>query len=252
MTPGTGRRSVALMAAGTVALLAGWEVIGRTQAFGDTWPPLSSVLQLLVSASDRSLFLGAASATASAAGWGYLLGVMAAVAGAALTSLLPAVRHGVDRLAAVLNAIPVVALGPLFIVTVGRSGAPVAVAMLSAAFTMYVATTSGLRRDHRSTGDVFAVLGARRLSRFGRLELPAALPTLADGLRLSAPAAVLGAVLGEWFGTQSGLGVLIVSAMSNFQITLLWAAALLVVLVSLVAFGALGLLERAVSARFAS
>ena len=84
-----------------------------------------------------------------------------------------------------------------------------------------------------------------------RLQLPAAIPGMADGLRLAAPAAILGAVLGEWFGAPRGLGVLIVSAMQNYQIELLWAAALLAALMSMIAFGLFTLLARWAAGRWA-
>jgi len=77
-----------------------------------------------------------------------------------------------------------------------------------------------------------------------------ALPAFADGLRLAAPAAVLGAILGEWFGAPRGIGILIVSSMQNFQIRQLWAAALLAAVVSMIAFALFGALERFVVSRF--
>ena len=76
------------------------------------------------------------------------------------------------------------------------------------------------------------------------------MPAFVDGLRLAAPGAVLGAILGEWFGAPRGLGLLIVSAMQNFQIALLWSAALLAATVSILAFVAFGALERFVVARY--
>ena len=90
------------------------------------------------------------------------------------------------------------------------------------------------------------------MRRFVSLQLPASLPGLADGLRLAAPAALLGAVIGEWFGAPRGLGVLIVSAMQNYQITLLWSAALLTALSSTIAFGILTVGARQAAARWPS
>src|SRR5690606_1434878 len=131
------------------------------------------------------------------------------------------------QLATILHAMPVIALAPLFIVTLGRERTPVAIAALAAGFAMFVAATAAVESAKPAHHDVFTALGTGRVRRFVSLQLPAALPGLADGLRLAAPAAILGAVLGEWFGAPRGLGVLIVSAMQNFQIELLWAAALL-------------------------
>ena len=67
------------------------------------------------------------------------------------------------------------------------------------------------------------MLGAKAARRLWRLELPAAVPTIASGARLSLAAAMIGAVLGEWFGAPHGLGLIIIGAMQNFQIPLFGA-----------------------------
>ena len=85
----------------------------------------------------------------------------------------------------------------------------------------------------------------------GGLDLPAALPSLSSGLKLAVPVSLIGAVIGEWFGAPRGLGVLIVNAMQNFQIPLLWSAVTLIAGASLALYSALTLLERACYARFA-
>ena len=77
-----------------------------------------------------------------------------------------------------------------------------------------------------------------------------ALPSLVSGLRLAWPAALIGAIIGEWFGASRGIGILIINAMQNFQIVLLWCAVLLAVAASLFFYGLLTLLERAAYARF--
>jgi ABC-type nitrate/sulfonate/bicarbonate transport system permease component len=97
---------------------------------------------------------------------------------------------------------------------------------------------------------VFAVLGAGRSTTLLRLLLPAGLPLIVDGLTLAAPAAVLGAVIGEWFGARRGVGVLLVSAMQNVQIPLLWAAALAAAALSLLAYLLLVGLRGLVNRRF--
>jgi NitT/TauT family transport system permease protein len=98
---------------------------------------------------------------------------------------------------------------------------------------------------------LFTVLGASRLQRLWRLDLPAALPALSSGLKLAVPVSLIGAVIGEWFGAPRGLGVLIVNAMQNFQIPLLWSAVTLIAASSLTLYALLTLLERACYARFA-
>ena len=81
------------------------------------------------------------------------------------------------------------------------------------------------------------------------LHLPAALPGFATGVRLAFPAAVLGAVFGEWFGADSGLGPLLVTSMRNVRVPQLWATGLLVTGLSALAYGIGGVLESAAKAR---
>jgi NitT/TauT family transport system permease protein len=138
----------------------------------------------------------------------------------------------------------------VLIVTAGREATPVVIASITVFFGVFVAASSGLASASREQGDLLTVLGASRRNRLWLLQVPGALPMFVDGLRLSVTAAVVGAILGEWFGAPGGIGLLLVSAMQNYQIALLWSAALLAALMSLGAYGLLGLLQRWLEWRF--
>ena len=239
-------------AVGIVAYLALWELAGRRGWLGPTFPPLTDIASTVVGDARRDVLLRAFRATLGSAAVGVVIGVGAAVGGAALALFVPPLRRGIDQLAIILHAVPVIALAPLFIVTIGRDGTPIAIAALAAGFAMFVAATAAVEAARPPQHDVFSALGAGRLRRFANLQLPASIPGMADGLRLAAPAALLGAVLGEWFGAPRGLGVLIVSAMQNYQIELLWAAALLTALSSSIVFGILTHLARVAARRWPS
>ena len=239
-----------LGALGIALFLAAWEVVGQTKLLGISWPPLSDVLEMLADRSRFPLFSRALGATLHSTALGYLWGTCAGLALAALAHLAPPLRRGSDRLAAVLNSVPSIALGPIFLVLISRESTPAAVSSIHVFFIVFVSVSSGLQRATPAHRDLFTVLGADRLRRFGRLELPAALPALASGLRLAWPAALIGAIIGEWFGAPRGIGILIINAMQNFQIVLLWCAVLLAVAASLLIYGALTVVERAAYARF--
>ncbi|WP_210480091.1 ABC transporter permease [Naasia sp. SYSU D00948] len=236
---------------GVIALVVLVEVVGRFELAGKSWPPLTEVLASLGQPGRLDLVLRSLGATAVAAAAGLVLGTVLATAGAALGLLVPVARPGMDRLAAILNAVPLIALAPLLIMTVGREGTPTVIAALGVGFVMFVALSSGLLAASRTHQDVFTVLGAARLTRLRRLQFPAALPYFLDGLALAGPTAVLGATIGEWFGAPSGLGVLIVSAMQNFQIPLLWSAALSATLLSLLAYVLFSRVQVLAARRFA-
>ena len=243
-------RQSLLGALGIALFLALLEVVGQTRLLGISWPPLSDVLEMLLDESRFPLFQRALSATLASTALGYLWGTAAGLALATLAHLVPPLRRGSDRLAAVLNSVPSIALGPIFLVLISRENTPAAVSSIHVFFIVFVSVSSGLQRATPAHRDLFSVLGADRLRRFARLELPAALPALVSGLRLAWPAALIGAIIGEWFGAPRGLGILIINAMQNFQIVLLWCAVLLAVGSSLFFYGLLTLLERAAYARF--
>ena len=243
-------RSVLLGGLGIGLFLALWETIGLFKLAGISWPPLSAVLEMLTDGSRLPLFQRALAATLEETALGYLWGTGAGIALAALAHLVPLLRRGSDRLAAVLNSVPSIALGPIFLVLLNRESTPAAVSSIHVFFIVFVSVSSGLQRATAAHRDLFAVLGADRFKRFRRLELPAALPALVSGLRLAWPAALIGAIIGEWFGAPRGIGILIINAMQNFQIVLLWCAVLLAVASSLLIYGLLTLLERTAYARF--
>ena len=243
-------KQTALGALGIAIFLAAWEVIGRAGLLGISWPPLSDVVEMLVDPGKYTLFQRALSATLESTALGYVWGAGAGLILAAIAHLLPALRRGSDRLAAVLNSVPSIALGPIFLVLLSRESTPAAVSSIHVFFIVFVSVSSGLQRATPAHRDLFSVLGADRMRRFWRLELPAALPSLVSGLRLAWPAALIGAIIGEWFGAPRGIGILIINAMQNFQIVLLWCAVLLAVGASLLFYGLLTLLERAAYSRF--
>jgi len=236
---------------GLALFLAVWQAVGHYRLAGLSWPSLTEVLAVLSDPDRRPLFGRALAATLSATALGYCAGLLIGLGAAVATHLWPAARPGTDRLAAVVHSIPSIALAPVFIVFLSRESTPVAIAAAHAAFVIYVAACSGLAAASRGHGELFTVLGASRLQRLWRLDLPAALPSLSSGLKLAVPVSLIGAVIGEWFGAPRGLGVLIVNAMQNFQIPLLWSAVTLIAGASLALYSALTLLERACYARFA-
>lgn len=229
---------------GIVVFLGLWQVIGAYRLAGLTWPPLTDVLTFLFDPSRQALFGRAMAASFTAVGVGYLVGLAMGVAMAMLGRVFTGLKPGLDRLIAVIHAIPLIAMAPIFMVIANRDTTPFCIAALGVFYMIYVATTSGLNAASAAHRDVFTVLGANPVTRFLRLELPAALPALVSGMKLAIPVAFIGAIVGEWFGASRGLGLLMVSAMQNFQIPLLWSAVLIVTVCSFTVFGLMSLLER--------
>jgi ABC-type nitrate/sulfonate/bicarbonate transport system permease component len=235
--------------AGIGALLALWVVGGRAGwASGMVVTPAAAIEPILGESSD--VYARATAATVWAAARGLVIGSATAFVAALAATGLPALRRSITRLAAIANAAPWVAVAPCLLVILGRDRGPVAVAAIAVFFFVFVSTTIGLGAAPAAAHDIATALGAGRLRRVWSVQLPASWPSVVDGLRLAAPAALAGAVFGEWYGAERGLGVLLITAMQGGRPERLWAASLLSAACGLVAFGLLGLLRQIVAQRY--
>jgi ABC-type nitrate/sulfonate/bicarbonate transport system permease component len=251
MTQPTATRRALYRICGFLVLLALWQIAGKSGIAGKTLPALTDVMHTYTLPGRRALLLRAAAATTSSAGLGLLFGAVLGCVTALVAQLLPLLSPGLNRLAVVVNAVPAIALGPILIVTAGREATPVLLAAIPVYFLLYVAASSGLRSADRRLEQLFQASGAGRWKRFLYLDSVCALPALLSGLKLAVTTAMIGAVVGEWFGAPTGLGIVILNTMQNFQIPLMWAAVLVVAAISLSAYSLLGVAERAVQRRSA-
>ena len=211
---------------GIVVFLGAWEIAGRTGALGPSFPALSSILEAFTQ--ERSVYLlrRATAATLYASFIAFVVGAFAALLLTLICSVVPVTEPGINTFASGLYAVPPIAFGPVLVLLAGTANTAIVLGALSTYFPIYVALTSALRQTPVVYTDLANTFGAPRFAAFFRLNLPYSIPAFVDGLRLGAPASVLGVILGEWFGASKGLGVLIISSLQNVNIILLWAAAL--------------------------
>jgi ABC-type nitrate/sulfonate/bicarbonate transport system permease component len=242
-------RGVIYPLVGCALLLCAWEMTGRNALLGKTVPALSQVLRIYDDAPRRALLLRSASATLGSAATGYVAGVILGAAVAVLAHLVPLLRGGLDRMAVLVNALPVIALGPVLIITAGRENTPAALASIPVFFLLYSSTRDGLRGANRRLEMVLTTLGATRWQRLTKIQAIAALPAILSGMKIAASSAMIGAIVGEWFGAPSGLGVVVLNSMQNFQIPLLWATVLVIAAITLSGYGLLTLGESAARRR---
>jgi NitT/TauT family transport system permease protein len=243
-------RGVLQTVAGLVLAGIAWEIAGRARLLGASWPPLSQVFAAIAAPANTGVFQRGLQATLGEAVVGYVIGISIAAISAMLCVVVPELYAPIYRLSAIFSAIPVVAVAGLLVSMLPRGLCPVVVSVLAVYFTAFVAILAGLQSTSPTHHDLLTAFGASRWTRFRRLQAPAALPAFVDGLKLGAPAAMLGAIVGEWFGAERGLGPLLVSSMQNYRIDIMWSAALLGATVSLLAYALLALLQRHVATEF--
>lgn len=247
-----GARRVLTSLAGLGLVLLLWELVNVAGWFGKSVPSITSVAATFRDSTSRTALLSAARVTGGEAVHGFALGLGCAVAAGVIAVVVPHLRRGFDQLATFLNSVPLVALGPVLLATVDRQTVPVAMSAVAVSFTIYVGATAGLSRVPFAPTDIFQALGARWWQRLIRLQVPSAVPVVITALKVAMPIAIVGAIIGEWFGTQGGLGPVMLAAMGEFQIPTLWAAALCAVCLSLLLYAAMALVEALTDRRFHS
>ena len=135
------------------------------------------------------------------------------------------------------NTIPILALAPIIILIFGLGMLPkIIIASVICFFPTLVNMIRGLNSAAPSEQELFRVLSASNWEIFWRLRLPRSLPMLFSSLRIASATAVIGAIVGEWIGTDKGLGALIIQATFNYQSGRLYAAIVLSSTMSIVLF----------------
>ena len=123
------------------------------------------------------------------------------------------------------QAVPVFALAPLLVLWLGYGMASkVAMATLIIFFPVASGLYDGLRRADPGWLALAQVMGGSRWRVLRHIQIPAALPSFASGIRVATAVAPIGAVVGEWVGSGAGLGYLMLHANARMQIDLLFAA----------------------------
>jgi NitT/TauT family transport system permease protein len=145
------------------------------------------------------------------------------------------------------QAVPKVAIAPLFLVWFGFGLMPkVLIAFLIAFFPVVINTAMGLASIEREKIYLARSMGLGPFATFFKIQLPNAMPSIFAGLKISITFAVVGAVVGEFVGGQGGLGYLLLIANGNMDTALLFGGIVALTVLGVVLFLAIGLLERLV------
>jgi ABC-type nitrate/sulfonate/bicarbonate transport system permease component len=143
------------------------------------------------------------------------------------------------------QTIPVVVLSPILVIWFGYGIVPkLAIVALICFFPITVATYDGLRSVDPAAIKLMRSLDASRRQIFQRVEAPTALPSFFSGARIAVAIAPIGAVFGEWAGSSSGLGHLILQDLGRFETARMFAAVAVLSAIALSGYALIALAER--------
>lgn len=144
-----------------------------------------------------------------------------------------------------INSLPRVALLPLLVLWLGLGlESKIAVVFLGAFFSVIIPTVDGVRTVDKRLLDVARSFGARQRKIFTSIVAPATVPFIVTGLRLGVARALIGVIVGELFGANEGLGVMITRASQNLQADRMLFGVLLFTTVGVVSVEGIRAIER--------
>lgn len=225
----------------------------RPDGSGGAIPTPLQVLEQLL-ADGFEFYWRNGSVTLAEAGLGFLWGNSIALVVAGLALLIPKLESLATQIAVITYCIPIVAIGPIVRLVVGAPGAgepaPAAIvlAALSVFFTTVVGTLTGVKSADKKTLDVVTAYGGNAWHRLVKVQFLSALPSIFAAFKIAAPAAFLGAILGEYVGGPDlGFGPAMVNAQQSLEIARVWGVALVSGLIAGAGYALFSLISKLVT-----
>ncbi|WP_207952103.1 ABC transporter permease [Paenibacillus turpanensis] len=213
-----------------VIFIGGWEIVCRLMSVPPYLLPKPSDIVEAASANWNGLMVSVTTTIVEAVA-GFLLSIVFGVSGAILLASSKLIEKSVYPYAIILQTIPIVAIAPIIVIWFGAGlNAIVIIAFLIGFFPMLSNTLIGLNSTDHNMKNLFYLYNATKLQTMIRLRIPAALPYIVAGLKISCTLAVIGAIVGEYIagigGGKGGLGYAITVAASRLQTPYLFACGL--------------------------
>ncbi len=180
---------------------------------------------------------------------GWVIGCGAAFVTALLVDRYEYLRRGLLPLGNFMAALPIVGTAPILVMWFGFGWqSKAAVVVLMVYFPMLVNTVAGLQETSAMQRDLMHTYAARWGQTLRRLRLPAALPFIFNGLKITSTLALIGAIVAEFFGSPTqGLGFRISTSIGQLDLGLVWSAILVAALTGTLVYGIVALVEKALT-----
>lgn len=216
-----------------VGLLIIWEL--ACKMFSIPLYVLPSPMQVIQSLiSESATLYHHAMVTVMEAAIGIMLSLILALVLGILMDCFPLIRHGIYPLLVVTQTVPMIVMAPIIIIYMGFGIAPkILTVILMCFFPIAVSFSDGLSQVDEEYVHLVRSYGAGRLSAYRLVKIPAAIPALISGLKVSATYSISGAVVGEWIGAQEGLGYYLLRVKNGYMLDRVFACVLIIIILSL-------------------
>lgn len=206
-------------------------------------PSPSSVLSAVVT--ERGNLLRHGLVTVCEALGGMLISLVIALVFGILMDCFAVFKRCVYPLLVITQTIPMIVLAPILIIYMGFGiFAKIFTVVLMCFFPIAVNFSDGMEQLDKGMENLVRSYGANRIQLYMLVKLPAAVPSLFSGLKVAATYSISGAVVGEWIGSQSGLGYYLLRLKNNYMLDKVFACVLVIILLSLCMNGFVELIKR--------
>lgn len=229
-----------------LAVLALWELFVVAFDIPRAILPAPSEIWAAIERSTAILWVDWVQTVLKGALTGLSIGAVAGFATALAIDRVDFLRRGLLPVANFVAALPIVGVAPIMVMWFGfdwQSKAAVVVVMVF--FPILVNTLAGLAATDRMQRDLMRTYSANHAQTLSKLRLPAAMPFIFNGLKISATLALIGAIVAEYFGSPTkGMGFRISTEVGRLGIDMVWAEIAVSALTGTVLYGCVVLIER--------
>jgi NitT/TauT family transport system permease protein len=241
--------SVAIPLIFGITLIAMWEILVTMLGVSPIILPPPSSIALRFAGSLPILWADFEQTILKGALTGYVLGAAAAFAVAIMADRSPFLTKGILPVGAFMAALPIVGTAPMFVKWLGSDWhSKAAVVGVMVFFPILVNTVAGLKDTSAMQRDLMRTYGAGYWPTLLKLRLPAAMPFIFNGLKISTTLALIGAIVAEFFGSPTvGMGFRISTSVGQLALDLVWAEIIVAALAGSAFYGAMTLLEKRIT-----
>ncbi|SNY92969.1 NitT/TauT family transport system permease protein [Cohaesibacter sp. ES.047] len=232
-----------------VTVLICWELLVRGLEVPSVILPPPSDIGVKISTSTDILLADFFQTFVKGALSGYIMGCGAAFLTAILIDRVPFLQMGLLPVGNFVAALPIVGIAPILVMWFGfdwHSKAAVVVVMVF--FPMLVNTVQGLSSSDHMQRDLMKTYAASYSDTLLKLRLPAAMPFVFNGLKISTTSALIGAIVAEFFGSPIvGMGFRISTEVGRLGLDMVWAEITVAAVAGSLFYGTVAVIERGVT-----
>lgn len=232
-----------------VTLILIWECVVRGFDINAVLLPPPSAIMVKFATSLPILWVDFVQTVIKGAMSGYILGCGAAFLIAIVIDRFPFLRRGLLPVGNFVAALPIIGMAPIMVMWFGfdwHSKAAVVVVMVF--FPMLVNTVEGLGATDQMQRDLMRTYGSNYRQTLLKLRLPAAMPFVFNGMKISTTLALIGAIVAEFFGSPiKGMGFRISTEVGRLALDMVWAEIVVAAIAGSALYGGVALLEKSVT-----